>query len=643
MNRSEKRSDEVELSTTTLTIGGKRFNLDVKENMIGRFIKMRESAVDRNASKIILPCGGALSFNTALLMFASPKVARKVAPVATEDDGRAPPIHSESFMCDTKKFHLDLFQNQRGRVLKISCVCPKGRESLMVPADNNGIEELCNAFQSVMKEAGEGIAVASLSALGVSGNAAFGKVGEGDIEIGKTQVQIGTNRYFLSLKQNKIGRFLKITEVTDKDTREKIIIPVANARHFRNVLFKIINMDIKEKVIAKEDLMGRQKIIPPLFSESMKTDNRLVFFDLKAHTRGRILKISVKGGETKAAITVPGKTEQLELLCKALDDMLALDMPQKKGVYKPAPSDETLAECSVQVQHKKFFVTLKSNLRGKHLKITESSGNKIIIPAGAIVPFFEAMLSSLGKHVRTPSAEISETDSKANTNVVLHSSMMEADDKKFYVDLVENSRGRALKVSQIAMDERVVIFLPAVGLESFVTSLTSALRASGEIVMNAAPIVAGGAIPGKPGEGTLDVANKLVPIEGKRFFVDLKENEIGRFIQLSEVTSQGDRNKINIPVAAIGEMHGVLGSFADLDMSGLVKGQAYLDNEGHPITLRSAVVKLDRAILHFDLNANVRGCVLKITSKDNKGGRTTLMVPSSGLKRLQEAFANIYI
>ena len=41
-----------------------------------------------------------------------------------------------------------------------------------------------------------------------------------------------------------------------------------------------------------------------------------MFFDLKAHARGRILKISLKGGETKAAITVPGKTEQLELLCK---------------------------------------------------------------------------------------------------------------------------------------------------------------------------------------------------------------------------------------------------------------------------------------------------------------------------------------
>jgi hypothetical protein len=80
------RGDEKELSTATVEIQSKRYHIDVKENTIGRFIKIRESDGGKGkggASKIILPSSGALAFHEALHKLASPAIARKVRHLAS--------------------------------------------------------------------------------------------------------------------------------------------------------------------------------------------------------------------------------------------------------------------------------------------------------------------------------------------------------------------------------------------------------------------------------------------------------------------------------------------------------------------------------------------------------------------------------
>ena len=53
-------------------------------------------------------------------------------------------------------------------------------------------QELCDAFESVMKEAGDGMVIAPLAALGVSnGTDANIKPGEGDLDLGSKTVQVG--------------------------------------------------------------------------------------------------------------------------------------------------------------------------------------------------------------------------------------------------------------------------------------------------------------------------------------------------------------------------------------------------------------------------------------------------------------------
>jgi len=483
-----------------------------------------------------------------------------------------------------------------------------------------------------MTEAGDGMVIASLSSLGCDAKPdSNAKPGEGDIDIGSKQLQIDSKRFFLDLKQNRIGRFLKITELLDSGTRQKIAIPAANVGQLCSAVQRIASLEFKDKLVPP----GQEEAPAPLHSESMKIDMKVLFLDLKSNVRGRLLKISSKGNDTRSSIMLPGKSAQLQTFAKALTDMLAMNESAAGGM---APSEETLAESTVQVQNKRFFIDLKSNLRGKFLKITEvmegGSRNKIIVPGEGIVRFYEALHTNVGFNARSGGSQEPAADGKPSS---VHSDMMTIDGKTFYLDLLDNARGRVMKVSQIASDQRTTIMLPALGLESFTNALADVLREGGELVMSSG---SGGEAPGKPGEGNVELASKLVQIEGKRFFIDLKENEIGRFMQIAEVDRDGKRTKFNIPLSAVGEFQSTIGTFADLDTSDL-KRAGYTDADGRPAVLRSEFMKVEQKQIHFDFSANARGCVLKISMKDSKGNRTTLMIPSTGLASLRDAFSTV--
>lgn len=82
-SNTKPRSDEVELATSQVTIGGKRFHIDVKQNNIGRFVKIREGASGKGGKggkggpkKVNLPSAGALQFMDALRKIASPAILK---------------------------------------------------------------------------------------------------------------------------------------------------------------------------------------------------------------------------------------------------------------------------------------------------------------------------------------------------------------------------------------------------------------------------------------------------------------------------------------------------------------------------------------------------------------------------------------
>lgn len=62
----------------------------------------------------------------------------------------------------------------------------------------------------------------------------------------------------------------------------------------------------------------------------------------------------------------------------------------------------------------------------------------------------------------------------------------------------------------------------------------------------------GGGGSGGAGGGGGDLASRLLVLESKRFYLDVKENPRGRFIKIAEISVDGRKNQIlmNLPTAA---------------------------------------------------------------------------------------------
>jgi len=73
---------------------------------------------------------------------------------------------------------------------------------------------------------------------------------------------------------------------------------------------------------------------------------------------------------------------------------------------KPPVHEDTLKTAEVQVERKTFIFTLKENLRGRLLRITEDSGNRhnsIIIPVTGLADFQKLLAEMSKASAETPS------------------------------------------------------------------------------------------------------------------------------------------------------------------------------------------------------------------------------------------------
>ena len=73
---------------------------------------------------------------------------------------------------------------------------------------------------------------------------------------------------------------------------------------------------------------------------------------------------------------------------------------------KPPVHEDTLKTAEVQVERKTFIFTLKENLRGRLLRITEDSGNRhnsIIIPATGLADFQKVLEEMVKASAEIPS------------------------------------------------------------------------------------------------------------------------------------------------------------------------------------------------------------------------------------------------
>ncbi|XP_013168642.1 PREDICTED: transcriptional activator protein Pur-beta-A isoform X1 [Papilio xuthus] len=211
--------------------------------------------------------------------------------------------------------------------------------------------------------------------------------------------------------------------------------------------------------------------------------------------------------------------------------------------------EQELATKMLQIQSKRFYLDVKQNRRGRFIKVAEIGADgrrsQIFLAMSTAAEFrdylssFSDFYSSLGP----PNPDTVPDDGK------LKSEMMLKDNRRYYLDLKENSRGRFLRVSQTITrgGPRSQVALPAQGMIEFRDALTDLLEDFG---------TDDGGFKGDLPEG------RHLRVDNKNFYFDIGQNNRGIYMKVSEVKSNF-RTAITVPEKCWSRFRDILADYCD--------------------------------------------------------------------------------
>lgn len=199
----------------------------------------------------------------------------------------------------------------------------------------------------------------------------------------------------------------------------------------------------------------------------------------------------------------------------------------------PVPFEKDLTSKMLQIQTKRYYLDVKENKRGKFIKVAEIAGDgrrDQIYLALSTAAEFRDHLNTFSEHLAgldPPNKETIPSD-----DGTLKSDIMIKDNRRYYLDLKENDRGRFLRVSQVTRNiPRSVIAIPAQGLDEFRTAISDVLDEFGT--------EDGGFQREMP-------ASQHLRTYDKGFHFDVAQNSRGVYMRISEVQNNF-RTAITVP------------------------------------------------------------------------------------------------
>ncbi|KAJ3580617.1 hypothetical protein NHX12_034315 [Muraenolepis orangiensis] len=250
--------------------------------------------------------------------------------------------------------------------------------------------------------------------------------------------------------------------------------------------------------------------------------------------------------------------------------------------YQREPETQELASKRLDIQNKRFYLDVKQNAKGRFIKIAEvgAGGSKSRLTLSMSVGAeFRDYLGDFIEHYAQlgPSSpeQIAQSSGGDDTGPrrALKSEFLVRENRKYYLDLKENQRGRFLRIRQTVnrgpgfgvgggggipgggMQAGQTIALPAQGLIEFRDALAKLIDDYGGDDEE----LTGGGGPG--GFSELPEGTSIM-VDSKRFFFDVGSNKYGVFLRVSEV-KPSYRNSITIPYKAWGKFGGAFSRYAE--------------------------------------------------------------------------------
>ncbi|XP_017785114.1 PREDICTED: transcriptional activator protein Pur-beta isoform X3 [Nicrophorus vespilloides] len=200
------------------------------------------------------------------------------------------------------------------------------------------------------------------------GNADYDPAQQGQMEqeLATKMLQIQSKRFYLDVKQNRRGRFIKVAEIGADGRRSQIFLALTTAGEFRDHLNAFSDFYSSLGPPNPDTVPDDGK----LKSEMMLKENRRYYLDLKENSRGRFLRVSqtiTRGGpRSQIAIPAQGMIEFRDALTDLLEEFNCDD-----HTYKPDLPDGR----HLHVDNKNFYFDVGQNNRGVYMRISEVKSN----------------------------------------------------------------------------------------------------------------------------------------------------------------------------------------------------------------------------------------------------------------------------
>lgn len=254
---------------------------------------------------------------------------------------------------------------------------------------------------------------------------------------------------------------------------------------------------------------------------------------------------------------------------------------------------QELASKRLDIQNKRFYLDVKQNAKGRFIKIAEvgAGGSKSRLTLSmAVAAEFRDYLGDFIEHYAQlgPSSpeQIAQSSGEdgmggaAGPRRALKSEFLVRENRKYYLDLKENQRGRFLRIRQTinrgpgfsggagggaGLQSGQTIALPAQGLIEFRDALAKLIDDYGgeddELGLGSGGGAGGGGASGGGLYGELPEGTSIT-VDSKRFFFDVGCNKYGVFLRVSEV-KPSYRNSITVPLKAWGKFGGAFCRYAE--------------------------------------------------------------------------------
>ncbi|GBG68951.1 hypothetical protein CBR_g3650 [Chara braunii] len=262
----------------------------------------------------------------------------------------------------------------------------------------------------------------------------------GDTELVCKTLQVEHKLFYLDMKENPRGRYLKISEKTS-GSRSTIIVPIAGVVWFVDLFNYYANGDDNE-----------------LSSKELQLDTKVFYFDVGENQRGRFLKVSEASvTRSRSTIIVPAGNAADEGWAAFRNVLVEIHeasqlLPPPAGVSVVSGNNQSSAPSAGGVDH-----------LGELSDAVVGGG---FLPGGGGGPMSSAVVSS-GSGVGGADGNGGLVPGAGDTSPLTAARVVRAEQKKFFFDLGSNARGQYLRISEVTGADRSAIILPASALEQF--------------------------------------------------------------------------------------------------------------------------------------------------------------------------------